>query len=351
MRKARFEPEGELWSESPAPVADSIIERPRNSTPKFVPDQELSDFSSPAMEVTQPQSEPRSQSSETDQASDPDPSWRDEVASRVNRYRAKRRPQKPRFPSLNLKFETSDAIYGASATRDSVAADHEPKVFTPDPPVSDPRTSEPPRPETGRLIEFPRLTSFAASSTELADPVIEIPRILEAPESAPPPPAMGGILIESPQSQIAEKRPGIEIPLQLASMSRRLAASLCDATLVLLGFGVFAGIFYRITGTVPELPLAVESALPVLAILWCGYQYLNLVHTGTTPGLRLMRLQLHCFDGSIVPVRKRRWRVFASVLSLASLGLGYAWSLIDEDQLCWHDRVTATHIAPHPGHS
>ena len=37
-----------------------------------------------------------------------------------------------------------------------------------------------------------------------------------------------------------------------------------------------------------------------------------------------------------------------AVLSLASLGLGYAWSLIDEDQLCWHDRVTATHIAPKP---
>jgi len=131
-------------------------------------------------------------------------------------------------------------------------------------------------------------------------------------------------------------------------MSRRVAASVLDATLVLLGFGIFAAIFYRITNEVPELPLAIGSELPVLAILWFGYQYLNLVHTGTTPGLKIAKLQLNRFDGSAVPMGKRRWRVLASVLSLASLGLGYAWSLIDEDQLCWHDRVTATHIAPKP---
>jgi hypothetical protein len=34
------------------------------------------------------------------------------------------------------------------------------------------------------------------------------------------------------------------------------------------------------------------------------------------------------------------------VLSLASLGLGYAWTFLDEDQLSWHDRITKTHLAP-----
>jgi hypothetical protein len=42
----------------------------------------------------------------------------------------------------------------------------------------------------------------------------------------------------------------------------------------------------------------------------------------------------------------RRWRVLASILSLASLGLGYAWCFLDEDQLSWHDRITRTHLAP-----
>jgi hypothetical protein len=40
--------------------------------------------------------------------------------------------------------------------------------------------------------------------------------------------------------------------------------------------------------------------------------------------------------------------VFASVLSGLSLGLGYAWCWLDEDQLCWHDRITRTYMAPLP---
>jgi hypothetical protein len=36
----------------------------------------------------------------------------------------------------------------------------------------------------------------------------------------------------------------------------------------------------------------------------------------------------------------------ASFLSAASLGLGYAWCFLDEDQLSWHDRITKTHLAP-----
>jgi len=42
----------------------------------------------------------------------------------------------------------------------------------------------------------------------------------------------------------------------------------------------------------------------------------------------------------------RRWRVLASWLSAASLGMGYAWLFLDEDSLCWHDRITHTYLAP-----
>ena len=84
----------------------------------------------------------------------------------------------------------------------------------------------------------------------------------------------------------------------------------------------------------------------VLGVLWSGYQYLLLTYAGSTPGLNLARLRLSRFDGSRVPRRIRRWRVLASVLSGFSLGLGYAWCLLDEDQLCWHDRITRTYLAP-----
>ena len=44
---------------------------------------------------------------------------------------------------------------------------------------------------------------------------------------------------------------------------------------------------------------------------------------------------------------KPRWEPI-SLLSAISLGLGYAWHFLDEDGLCWHERVTKTHIASHP---
>jgi hypothetical protein len=28
------------------------------------------------------------------------------------------------------------------------------------------------------------------------------------------------------------------------------------------------------------------------------------------------------------------------------LGMGYLWCVLDEDALCWHDRVTHTYLEP-----
>jgi hypothetical protein len=32
------------------------------------------------------------------------------------------------------------------------------------------------------------------------------------------------------------------------------------------------------------------------------------------------------------------------LFSLVSMGLGFAWALVDEDCLCWHDRMTRTFL-------
>jgi len=81
-------------------------------------------------------------------------------------------------------------------------------------------------------------------------------------------------------------------------------------------------------------------------LFWTAYQYLLVVYAGTTPGLLLARLELARFDGKPAGRRLRRWRVFASYLSAVSLGMGYAWVFLDEDSLCWHDRITHTYLAP-----
>jgi len=87
------------------------------------------------------------------------------------------------------------------------------------------------------------------------------------------------------------------------------------------------------------------GALGVVALLlWAAYEFLFVVYTGSTPGLRAARLRLAAFDGSPLNRRLRRWRVLASFLSALSAGLGYLWCFLDQDGLCWHDRITRTHI-------
>jgi uncharacterized RDD family membrane protein YckC len=201
---------------------------------------------------------------------------------------------------------------------------------------------------TAKIIEFPRSYTAPVRLDELADPVIDRPRIVEAPEVLPPPPAMGGILMAPEETKEPERRPGFEMPLQSAPLGRRFFAAAIDLAIVALAGATFVTILERL-GMPPLTPVRMaEGAIVLTAALWTIYQYMLFVYNGSTPGLRAARLQLRRFDGRPVPRRVRRWRVLASVLSGLSLGMGYAWCLLDEDALCWHDRITHTYLEPKP---
>jgi uncharacterized RDD family membrane protein YckC len=200
---------------------------------------------------------------------------------------------------------------------------------------------------TAKIIEFPR-SSYASPVrlNELADPVLDRPRILEAPEVVTPPPALGGITIEEAAKAEPERRPGIDMPLQPAPLDRRLLAVAIDGALVLQAGAIFSTIFYQLSHVRPPLPQLIGLGASMLGAFWAAYQYLLIVYSGTTPGLRAMKLQLQRFDGTAAGRRLRRWRVLGSMLSGISLGMGYAWQFLDEDGLCWHERVTKTYLAP-----
>src|SRR5271170_4004532 len=57
--------------------------------------------------------------------------WRDEVAARLARYRARRKPRAPRYPSLLLPFESSDisSRRAAGAPQSPAAAPRSEDVF------------------------------------------------------------------------------------------------------------------------------------------------------------------------------------------------------------------------------
>lgn len=304
--------------------------------------------------------------------------WREELANRLNRYQARRKPRPPRYPSLRLHFEdaTSDRSLNISAdpqafpqaisiSNQALALDpytensasvietsnpdhyHETgKSFEAESRASGTYLPAPPA-LTGKLIEFPRSwTPPPAPLDQLAEPVMDRPRILEAPELLPPPPALGGITIEPVQQVADEKRPGIDIPLQTAPLGRRVFSAAIDGVIVLIACVLFGAIFSQMTPLRPARVQIIAIATGLFITFWAAYQYLLLVYSASTPGLRLAGLELCRFDGSPVPRRLRRWRVLASFLSAASLGMGYMWVFLDEDALCWHDRITHTHLAP-----
>jgi len=329
----------------------------------------------PAAEAAMP-------SHSNESAPEDSPVWRQEIAARLNRYQARRKPRPPRYPSLRLRFEEEDptpAGSGSSAESaafpqrttashralalDTFAGSATPAVeiaaSVPLPQVQASRGTAALRraeefspttaPTTARIIEFPRSwTPTPAPFDELAEPVLDRdrPRILEAPEFVPPPPALGGITIEPAQPPELEKRPGIDIPLQSAPLARRIFSAAIDGIIIATAGTLFGFIFWKLTAIRPPQFQIMGLAAGLAGLFWAAYQYLLVVYSGTTPGLRLARLELARFDGSPASRGLRRWRVLASFLSAASLGMGYAWVFLDEDSLCWHDRITHTYLAP-----
>jgi uncharacterized RDD family membrane protein YckC len=306
--------------------------------------------------------------------------WRQEVAARLNRYQARHKPRPPRYPSLRLRFE--EEARPAEGSAEPAVLEHTSEPFSHQAVALDRFSSEicdaieplasagpeqasnnidpgnwsaaltPLAPHlkaqaTAKILEFPRSwTPPPAPLNELAEPVIDRPRILEAPEFVPPPPALGGITIEPAARPAAEKRPGIDIPLQSASLRRRIFSAAVDDAIIGMACALFGFIFWKMTATRPPRIQISGLVAGLSGVFWATYEYLLLVYSGTTPGLRLAKLELARFDGTPVPRRLRRWRVLASFLSAGSLGLGYLWAFLDEDVLCWHDRITHTYLAP-----
>ncbi|MGB9071467.1 MAG: RDD family protein [Terriglobales bacterium] len=282
--------------------------------------------------------------------------WRREVAARLERYRSRRKPRAPKYPSLRLPFDAAES-WSSSAGEVPAAAlaaplpTHQNVALQEEEPIQAALAVSVPAAEeqepSAKIIQFPRSAAIPIfQASELAEPVLDRPRIVEAPEVVPPPPALGGILIEGLNNQEAEKRTGGDLPLLSASLARRLLAGLMDGLVLAAALAGLAAIFLQLNPGRGPIPLLAGGLVIAAALLWAAYEFLFVVYAGTTPGLRVARLRLAGFDGSPVPRRLRRWRVLASYLSALSLGLGYLWSMLDEDGLCWHDRITRTHIRP-----
>lgn len=334
-------------------------------------------------------------------------SWRVEVAARVQRYRTRRKPRTPRYPSLLLPFDapenSSHPAPLISSAETASAATGAPSLVEPRQtleremsklPTSDRRTAqrdtpdrrieerhpsepgplsyaEPSQEPFANVIEFPRSAAIPVfRRDELADPVFDDdrPRIVEAPEILLLPPALGGMTIEDAVREPASERASRPTAVPSASIAHRALAALVDGVVLAIGLAGFVAIVLRLNpslgpvrGLLPMLagPKSAGSilarstlagstlvlALALIAVLlWAVYQFWFVVCIGSTLGLRAVGLHLATFDGSPLHRRARLWRVLASFLCVFSGGLGYLWCFLDQDGLCWHDRITRSHL-------
>jgi RDD family len=308
-------------------------------------------------------------------------SWRGEVAARLERYRTRRKPRGPRYPSLLLPFDAPERRFQPAppAAAGRVETDGKSRI------EAEQRTdfsksyaesgqsspsfreqflervpnqySEQVAEPSAKIIEFPRSAAIpVVHASQLADPIVDVPRIVEAPEVLPPPPALGGMLIEPTRKEGVDRRGDLDLPSIPASIIRRSMAAMVDGAILGSAVAAFAAVFWRLNflglnyfslkHVSEPLPLIIGAVSAVAVLLWMVYEFLFVVYTGTTPGLRAAKLQLAGFNGVPPNRRSRRWRVLASFLSAFSAALGYVWCFLDENGMCWHDRITRTYLRP-----
>ncbi len=281
--------------------------------------------------------------------------WRQEVASRVDAFCARRgRKRASRPPSLSLDFERPARAAIVTQTPDPwEQVDRNPLPAEAPVVIAEPVVDT--EPEASNVIPFPAPTEPEPITTsfdlpfveELADPIVETPRILEAEEPAEGTLQIGGqampsITLDQP-AQAAAPEPAFPQP---ALVSQRAFAGVLDAAVVGCGGGLFAAVFFYMAGMPPVSRMLLACVAVVAGILWAIYMYGFLVYGGSTLGMKLAGLHLRAFDGGAVPQRTRRWRAVAMMISGVSLGMGFVWAVLDEDGLCWHDRISRSLLRP-----
>jgi uncharacterized RDD family membrane protein YckC len=325
--------------------------------------------------------------------------WREEVASRVQQHRARRRrPVDPK--ALELDFSTDTPHFFGAAARNH-AMPPPPERFAEIIFRRDQVERELDRPEPHKIIRFPRtqpayvptVEEVTLDELELADPASadfapDTPRILEAadpqifehqifehqifesnsfkaealesrmfehepverytPQSATFTghqmdllPSFADIRLEPEEARIEHD---FEIIPHPAPLNQRFISGLVDAGIVFVATAVFVLTFVELAEEMPQSRMTPVCMLAAGGIFWLLFQYIFLAFRRATPGMTMAQLELCTFAGTSTSIFERQRRALASTLSVCAMGLGFAWALVDEDRLGWHDRISRTHL-------
>jgi uncharacterized RDD family membrane protein YckC len=132
----------------------------------------------------------------------------------------------------------------------------------------------------------------------------------------------------------------------VAVPAHRAVAAALDNSLVLIAIGVFLATLYfaghEIVLTKVTVPLYVAGAL----LISLFYRVFFCIAESDTLGMHWTGLRLLNFDGRCPSRKERVNRVLGTCVSIIALGIGFAWTLVDEDQLSWHDHISKTFPSP-----
>ena len=132
--------------------------------------------------------------------------------------------------------------------------------------------------------------------------------------------------------------------LYQAPFGRRMMAAMVDTALIV---GLVCGIAALAASQFDHLPgKRVSEVCGVLAVLGFAalYEWLFLTFLKVTPGMRYAQLSLCTFDEQIPTRDQVKARLKAMLISVLPVGLGMLWSIFDEDQMSWHDRLSKTYL-------
>lgn len=131
--------------------------------------------------------------------------------------------------------------------------------------------------------------------------------------------------------------------LQLASMNRRILAAVVDFSLIASAFLAAAMLAAVNVKTLPSIKAMETGSAVALALTGAFYLALFFILAKATPGMKYAQLEF-CTLAGTPPTRAQRCRrLGALILSLLPVGLGVALAIFDEQNLCWHDRLSGTY--------
>jgi uncharacterized RDD family membrane protein YckC len=169
-----------------------------------------------------------------------------------------------------------------------------------------------------------------------------------------------GMGIGAPQAERSEARTGetrgaaaaaahrqgreVAATATIAPLAIRAVAGVLDFAVIVVALGVFLAVFYLMGGVALTDLEGLRAISVAFLVIVCFYWIFYVGYLGGTSGMNWLGLRVLNFDGDPPSSAQRRTRAVGTILSTLSLGLGFAWSIADEEKLTWHDRMSKTFV-------